>query len=215
MNIHTMHDTFRTIGQQMGMQLVRGILPASIDVYINEAIINKVRVILNENTNKQFADNFSIKENSVSPINALRTIYKNKKLTVEKSSDGVYISDGNITNLMQYISFNLIYPNSLFVGCRFIENDRLGETLRDYCNKPTWDYPIVVVTNNDSPIIEIHTNDSKIPDNIIVNYIENPAIVKWDEDERECVDCNLPEYLHHQIVEMAVNSFFQSVNNTK
>ena len=41
MNIAEMHNVFRTLGQQMGMQLNRGILPESIDIYLNEAIIEK------------------------------------------------------------------------------------------------------------------------------------------------------------------------------
>ena len=46
MNIAEMHNVFRTLGQQMGMQLNRGILPESIDIYLNEAIIEKVQVDL-------------------------------------------------------------------------------------------------------------------------------------------------------------------------
>ena len=43
-----MHNAFRTFGQAMGLQLVRGILPESIDVYLNAAIIEKCRSILLE-----------------------------------------------------------------------------------------------------------------------------------------------------------------------
>ena len=50
MNIQEMHNIFRTLGQQMGLQRIRGILPESIDVYINDAIIEKVRSVVIANT---------------------------------------------------------------------------------------------------------------------------------------------------------------------
>lgn len=43
-----MHNEFRTFGQVMGLQLVRGILPESIDVYLNAAINETVRNIISK-----------------------------------------------------------------------------------------------------------------------------------------------------------------------
>ena len=49
MTIQEMHNEFRTFGQVMGLQLVRGILPESIDVYLNAAINETVRNIISKN----------------------------------------------------------------------------------------------------------------------------------------------------------------------
>ena len=41
MTISEMHSMFRTLGQQKGMQHVRGILPEEIDDYLNSSIANE------------------------------------------------------------------------------------------------------------------------------------------------------------------------------
>ena len=38
MTIQEMHQLFRVVGQQMGMQTIRAILPEEIDVFLNMAI---------------------------------------------------------------------------------------------------------------------------------------------------------------------------------
>ena len=42
MDISQMHEMFRTVGQQVGMQDVRAILPESIDIFINIYFCNLI-----------------------------------------------------------------------------------------------------------------------------------------------------------------------------
>ena len=76
MTIQEMHQTFRVFAQQMGMQLVRAILPEEIDVYLNTAIVEKTREVILSNTVTAFSDRVSVQDNSISPINYIRTLYK-------------------------------------------------------------------------------------------------------------------------------------------
>ena len=41
-----MHQYFRVYGEQMGLELIRNILPEEIDIYLNTAINEKVREVL-------------------------------------------------------------------------------------------------------------------------------------------------------------------------
>ena len=52
MDILAMHEMFRVLGQQMGLERVRGILEESIDVYLNAAIKETVAKITPELTAK-------------------------------------------------------------------------------------------------------------------------------------------------------------------
>ena len=76
MTIQEMHVLFRTLGQAMGLQLVRAILPESIDTYLNDAIVDTVRKIVLSNSTMQFQDKVTIQNDTISPINAIRTLYK-------------------------------------------------------------------------------------------------------------------------------------------
>lgn len=220
MTIQEMHTTFRTLGQQMGIQLIRGILPESIDVYLNQSINDKVRDIVVKNSTTPFHDRIAIQDNSISPINSLRTISKKKSLDITGGTGSVdfYTIIMDIENVMFYTSFGIRYPNiNKRVGTRFIESDKLDDTRKDYCNRETWDEPIITMFTNDEPneYVELYTdNTTKIPNKIEVSYIANPDKVKWDSVVDNRVDCNLPLYLHPEIVELAVDRFFRSVGAT-
>lgn len=71
-----MHNKFRTFGQVMGLQLVRGILPESIDVYLNAAINETVRNIISKNVANSLQVGILPQAASITPINALRTLYR-------------------------------------------------------------------------------------------------------------------------------------------
>ena len=73
MDIIEMHNAFRTFGQAMGLQLVRGILPESIDVYLNAAIIEKCRSILYNTVGNSIKIGVLPQSTPISPINSLTT----------------------------------------------------------------------------------------------------------------------------------------------
>lgn len=211
-----MHEMFRTVGQQVGMQDVRAILPESIDIFINIAIIEKARSIVMENTKTAFPNRVSIQNNFVSPINALRTLYRRKEITITDITKDVQLSQ--LDNVFLYTSFAIRYDNNdSEYKCRFIDGDKLEETLNDVLNGASWDYPICSMFNgeNNSEYLKVFINsDSHTPNAIIIKYIANPAVVKFSKTAAECVNCDLPDYLHSEIVELAVSKFFKSVTAT-
>lgn len=211
-----MHEMFRTVGQQVGMQDVRAILPESIDIFINTAIIEKARSIVMENTKTAFPNRVSIQNNFVSPINALRTLYRRKEITITDITKDVQLSQ--LDNVFLYTSFAIRYNNNdSEYKCRFIDGDKLEETLNDVLNGASWDYPICSMFNgeNNSEYLKVFINsNSHTPNAIIIKYIANPAVVKFSKTAAECVNCDLPDYLHSEIVELAVSKFFKSVTAT-
>lgn len=211
-----MHEMFRTVGQQVGMQDVRAILPESIDIFINIAIIEKARSIVMENTKTAFPNRVSIQNNFVSPINALRTLYRRKEITITDITKDVQLNQ--LDNVFLYTSFAIRYDNNdSEYKCRFIDGDKLEETLNDVLNGASWDYPICSMFNgeNNSEYLKVFINsNSHTPNAIIIKYIANPAVVKFSKTAAECVNCDLPDYLHSEIVELAVSKFFKSVTAT-
>ena len=216
MDISQMHEMFRTVGQQVGMQDVRAILPESIDIFINIAIIEKARSIVMENTKTAFPNRVSIQNNFVSPINALRTLYRRKEITITDITKDVQLSQ--LDNVFLYTSFAIRYDNNdSEYKCRFIDGDKLEETLNDVLNCASWDYPICSMFNgeNNSEYLKVFINsNSHTPNAIIIKYIANPAVVKFSKNAAECINCDLPDYLHSEIVELAVSKFFKSVTAT-
>lgn len=210
-----MHEMFRTIGQQVGIQDVRGILPESIDIFLNVSIVEKARSIVMENTKTAFPNRVSIQNNFVSPINALRTLYRRKEIAITDITKDVQL--GQLDNVFLYTSFAIRYNNDSEYKCRFIDGDKLEETLNDVLNGASWDYPICSMFNdeNNSEYLKIFINSkSHAPNTIIVKYIANPAVVRYSRNENERVNCDLPDYLHSEIVELAVSKFFKSVAAT-
>lgn len=191
-----MQIAFRVYGQQIGMQKMRTILPEEIDVFLNSAVVEKIRQILGTNVNAQFADKVSIQQNHISPINFVRTLIKDKTLTIENNK-------ATIPNDIQ-----LMYILGAVVDghkARFIEPTEIELVKSDFCNSPSKEYPIFTFINN---FIEVYNGENNV-ESVYLNYIETPAKINAE------TDCNLPEYTHDEIVQYAVNKYFASLNNTK
>lgn len=220
MDIVEMHREFRVLGQQMGLQLVRAILPESIDTYLNNCIVEWVRKRIAANVDSIYNDRVTIQRNGVDPVNGVRTLFKSKKITAIGSvgDNGSYlVTLQSVDDVMFYTSFDVNYiTDELYYGCRFIEREKLYSTLRDYCNAASHEYPIISISSddNDEEVAEVHVGNSDPIKTLNVNYIKMPNVVKYSVNIADRVDCNLPEYCHHEVVEMAVNKYFQSVGST-
>lgn len=245
MNIQEMHNTFRVFGQQMGLQLNRGILPESIDAYINNAITERVRAELFSGVHTALQENAGVQASTMSTINSLRTLYKSYRIrndfTLEDRHVGtqylMYLYSGvngyHILNIptypiketignsiitpMMYLGFSVEYDdNSLGnpTSCRLIGADVLETTLRDYCNGASKDSPIAVLLNGDEGHDQLHlyiNSKNTIVKYLNIKYVKTPNVVKYDIDINKCVNCDLPEYLHFDIVENAVMKFYKSL----
>ena len=75
MGIAEMHIYFRQYAQQMGMQNVRGILPAQIDIALNTSILDITNQIVRENVGVR-NDRVIANPSKINQVNALRSLYK-------------------------------------------------------------------------------------------------------------------------------------------
>ena len=282
MNIQQMHESFRVIGQQMGMQLVRGILPESIDVYLNNVIVEKTQIDLLNNVKTVLQDNVNMQGSTMSPINLFRSLYRNTRYKIQytdsersvienaynaanstnqgyllllcddkkdfNTNNGYHkiwlptinyknyrklshliLGEGEyFINPMLYLGFSVEYDDNSqgnSTACRLIGADTLETTFRDYCNGASKKEPIVTMVSNPilegnvesgsgiaNEYIELYTNTKDCRAKYLnIKYIKTPNVVKWDTDIAKCVNCDLPEYTHFEIVERAVRKFFTSV----
>ena len=221
MDILEMHVTFRELGQQMGMQTTRAILNEDVDICLNAAILKKVRTVIAENVGVVgYRDKILAQGLGISPINALRTLYTNNTisgdtLTGDGSEVNPYKFELANDDVMLYTGFQISYNGRTIHDARIIEPEKLGQTLRDFCNRAAKDAPIICVFGDENAITgEIYTgraNPTK-PQTIRYLYIKMPAKVHYDEDDAgACVNCDLPVYLHTEIVANAVRIYLGSI----
>ena len=253
MNIDKMHEVFRTIGQQKGMQLVRAILPEEIDVWINDVITEKTLSTFLTSINYSVNNSGIVNSPKMSNINLFKSLYRNARFKLsEESNDGLvtyYNSDNGyyeITvptidaadvvksslqseeyciNPMLYLSFALEYDDKSrgnSTNCRIIPDDEIENTMNDYCNRASKDYPIVTLlgipnvenvleTNQNvyNEQLRVYTNKPNCVINYLnIKYIKKPNVVNYNTK----VDCDLSEYSHYEIVEKAVEKFLKSIN---
>lgn len=211
MDVLEMHQLFRTLGQQMGLQLIRGILPESIDAYLNDATMEVTRNIISSNVSTIFEDKVTLQKNPISQINSVKTLYSRLIINVADNKFSVPISN----RVMFYTSFDFAFGDKTYKA-RFIEIDKLFEVLNDYCNGASLEYPVVTYNGEEdgNDIFEVFVGNDKSPDTVNVNIIKLPKKIKYSDTKEERVDCDLPEHLHSYIVEVAVNKYFQSVGST-
>ena len=105
---------------------------------------------------------------------------------------------------------------------RLIDDAYLADTLNDFVLKNRLRSPILVTyNNNNSNVFDLYidkfnkTDDGRyvlegglIPYMLRMSYIGKPAKVKYGEDiGQENVDCDLPEYMHIDVVKHAVDLY--------
>lgn len=210
MTIQEMHQLFRVVGQQMGMQTIRAILPEEIDVFLNMAINEKVREVLLSNVTLNEGTKLMI-NNNTSPINYIRTLYKQHTFNNNGEYNKIFPID--TLDVMYFTSFGVSYSNNVLRPCRLVEPDKIYNTLTDFCSAPTRNEPVIVIHNTEEGLVgQVYTGDESIDNvfNLNVNYISNPIKVAFDKD----ISCDLPEYIHYEIVQLAVQKYFNSVGST-
>jgi len=241
MDIEKMHVVFREFAQKMGMQTIRAILDEDIDICLNTAIINTVRQYLLSNKSNNPYINYRLNDTklnlSIAPINALRTLYSKAVISGDKIKTVDKSNIANVTNpycininkdvidckIMAYTGFKVSYSNNDLYDCRIIEVEDLGSTINDYCNRPTFETPIVTTTSIDDGLyLEIYNgNTSKVQYEknkfkpiayLYVTFIKYPKEVKYDrQNSINNIDCDLPEYLHEEVVTNAAQIYLTSI----
>lgn len=215
MTILEMHQLFRVIGQQMGMQTIRAILPEEIDVFLNMAINEKKNEVLASNvlsdTNKVLTGNAKIDN-----LNFFRTLYCYGEASITSNTEEFTIATCDLSDIMLITGCNVGYvisnKNKVY-SARIVSIDKVRDTINDYCNSPSYDYPIVEFSpsldKTNELTLQVYTK-GKQATSVTILYIKYPSIVNFEEN----IDCDLPDYVHNEIVQLAVQKYFNAVGST-
>lgn len=134
--------------------------------------------------------------------------------------DYLYLVDLSInySNLSSPTSSPTTLTN--YFPVRLIDDAYLADTLNDFVLRPRLRTPIAVLYNNQLDIYIDNLTDSKLPENLNpyklrVSYIAKPAIVKYASDLGGTdIDCDLPEYMHVDILKHAVDLYRIAVSGS-
>lgn len=121
---------------------------------------------------------------------------------------------------------NKFYTN--FYPVRLIEDSYLSDTLNDFILKNRLRSPIIVIYSSDKsskPKFELYIDkfdkttgvleNNLAPYKFRISYIAKPTVVKYSEDiAGDNVDCDLPEYMHVDILKHAVDLYRTAVNGS-
>ena len=136
------------------------------------------------------------------------------------------------------VGFSLNYINTnnneitRYFPVRLIDDSRLAETLNDFVLRNRATKPIITIYNDTQHVmyLERFINNSNVsnissslrgglfPFSLRMSYIAKPAVVKFDTEhdyddaEYESIDCNLPDFLHVDIVKGAVELYRNAIN---
>ena len=139
---------------------------------------------------------------------------------------GSYTDDGNLSTAISFlyvVDLSINYKKSNFVTnifpVRIVDDQFVADVVNDFVLAPKMRSPVASIHDN---IIELYIDkaDTK-PENgqafafngvsineLRLSYIAKPAVVKFAEDINGTnVDCDLPEYMHVDIVKHAVGLY--------
>lgn len=242
MNISAMHVWFRQYAQQMGMQNVRAILPEQIDTLINTATMDVIDEVINRNVgttnDRVITDNAKLAN-----INALRTLYKVKTITVTETrtisnyGNDPYIMQSTLIGevALYYVDFAIRYTlsggkTSRWFPIRIIDDAYLADVLNDWVLAPRMRTPVMVVykalTGVEDSTFEIYVGDNDLDGissiastariaNIRCSYIKKPNKVQYLNDIGGTnVDSDLPEQLQIPMLKHAVDLYRASIQGS-
>lgn len=221
MTIGEMHVMFRQLAQQMGMQTIRAILPSEIDACINVAINDVIKKLIAENLGSAGNEQVTIYNARVGQINGLSTLSKRLNLTapiksLPRNCFDTYIP---LDTVMYITAVEVGYEETnVMYDARVTQAELLGRTLEDYCNAPTYKSPVVVLLGQAGRVdVEVYTSstgDGLIPTKVNAVIISKPAVVMYSDVEGDEVNCDMPDYMHIDIVKAAAEIYLRSVGIT-
>ena len=242
MTIAEMHVWFRQYAQQMGMQNVRAILPEQIDLLINTSITDTINQIITQNigvtNDRVITDNSKIGQiNALRSLYKVIEVIADPDNGDEPFSEGnidtIYNIVANFGDIdgkpgqpfdyLYLVDLAINYKTSTnkitnYFPVRLIDDAFLADTLNDFILKPRVRTPIAIIYNNK---IQLYINDivnTGLPQNLTPNvlrisYIGKPAKVAYLSDVGGTnIDCDLPEYMHVDILKHAVDLYRISIS---
>ena len=237
MTISEMHSAFRTIGQQMGLQLVRGILPESIDVFLNDVIQEKVQQDLLVSTRTVIEETTDTQASTMGGVNILRSLYKTHRLKIDwvdktneittqqghilyynpansyseilLPSNGHGVANSPSIDAMMFLGFSVEYAGTLRGNA--IPCRMIGADVLDTTLRDFCNG-----ADKNSPIVVL-LSDSVNKDYIQV-YLNSKECtiynlnIKYIKNPNvvslsDSRNCDLPSYCHYEIVERAVQKY--------
>ena len=117
----------------------------------------------------------------------------------------------NYSNLENSIGTPTTLTN--YFPVRLIDDAYLADTLNDFVLRPRLRTPVAVIYNDQLDIYIDNLISGKLPEELNpyklrVSYIAKPAVVAYKSDLGGTdVDCNLPEYMHVDILKHAVDLY--------
>ena len=139
---------------------------------------------------------------------------------------GSYIDDGNSSTAISFlymVDLSINYKKSDFVTnvfpVRIIDDQFVADVVNDFVLAPTMRSPVASIHDN---LVELYIDkaDAKPEDRqpftfkgvsineLRLSYIAKPAVVRFAEDvDGTNVNCDLPEYMHVDIVKHAVELY--------
>ena len=149
-------------------------------------------------------------------------------------SAGTYVNDNVKETAIQYIyivdlSLDYIDTRTQFTTnifpIRIIDDMYLADVVNDFILHPTLRSPVATIHDNNIELYidkadaggskSNHTFKGLKPNKLRLSYIAKPAVVKFlDDVGGTSVDCDLPEYLHVDIVKHAVELYRTAVTGS-
>lgn len=149
-------------------------------------------------------------------------------------SAGTYLNDNVKETAIQYIyivdlSLDYIDTRNQFTTnifpIRIIDDMYLADVVNDFILHPTLRSPVATIHDNNIELYidkadaggskSNHTFKGLKPNKLRLSYIAKPAVVKFlDDVGGTSVDCDLPEYLHVDIVKHAVELYRTAVTGS-
>lgn len=234
MELIQMHKVVRELTQQMGMQHVRMIFPEQIDNMINLAISQTTNEYCSSLGSQSASVNLPTNV-KVGQINALRTLYKVFEFNAETALMSIDLDNGHfmlnpdfvLPTARLYYDASIRYSkgraNTSWFPIRVVEDAYLANITSDFLTKPSFKSPVLIFKQGDNnQSFELYTGKMNADKSIAANgysmdqfrlsYIKHPnrvALGCSNGDGR--VECDLPEYLHEMIVQMAAKLWIDSV----
>lgn len=218
MKVEDILTMFKIQGQSKGLDSMRFISNEDIAVYINQAIVNKVRATVMQNAQSKFTDKVSMQDNPLASTNILRNLLMYQDVSVEDTLFGS--KSGNIdldVKVMYYTSFDAVYEHEV-VSCRVVDYDKFYQHRNDYCNQASWRTPIITyLYNNNNLRILVEYKSKAFPTSrelktVRVAFVKQPDDFTVDDLTFDYTE--LPDYVIPEIVEIAVNTYFRSIGAT-
>lgn len=124
----------------------------------------------------------------------------------------------NYSNLSSPTSAPTTLTN--YFPVRLIDDAYLADTLNDFVLRPRLRTPVAVLYNDQLDIYIDNLTSGKLPEELNpyklrVSYIAKPAVVAYKSDlGGEDINCNLPEYMHVDILKHAVDLYRIAVSGS-